>query len=46
VLIDGLPNDVPEELAPVDIEAYAESAGLVFEPDEEEAFLNPESARE
>lgn len=32
-------NEAPDELAPLDMDAYAESTGLALEPDEEEACL-------
>jgi len=37
----GRLKDVPE-LAPVDIEAYAESAGRKFDPEEDEACFDPD----
>jgi hypothetical protein len=37
----GRLKDAPE-LAPVDIEAYAESAGRKFDPEEDEACFDPD----
>lgn len=41
----GLPIDKPD-VVPTDREAYAESVVFLREPDEDEASLEPESARD